>query len=81
VVTYTEDTSNTRDIAIAGLSIAVISLLAMPLVAYMIAKRLVKKNSGKQMLMDDQSRRTSIASNGHMNGYSGAAIDNGARLV
>jgi hypothetical protein len=76
------DTSNTRDIAIAGLSIACISLLAMPLVAYLIAKRMVRgKRSDKQQLVDTQSRRSSVASNGHMNGYSGAALANDARLV
>ena len=64
--------SDTRSIAIAGLVIAVIGFVLMPVVSWLIARRQARRQmmTKAAMLGDTFSRRTSVASNGHIMGSS-----------
>jgi hypothetical protein len=77
---YSSTSDNTRDIAIAALSIACISLLLLPVLSYFIAKRLVRKSKDKMKIFDE-SRRNSVASSAQMTGYQPPVGESGARIV
>jgi hypothetical protein len=79
---YSSTSDNTRDIAIAALSMACISLLLLPVLSYFIAKRLVRKSTQQdKMKLFDESRRNSVASSAQMNGYQPPVAESGARIV